>query len=122
MARFTAAPAATLAKARQAREYLKQHLLDKGVLVFMDYNTRKQAMRIKLYGYAVPERMEKLKPLGFVISQASGFGATVYINEEGVILPNPLRILERVKRLDSVRPKVASIRNIPYCPHCGHVL
>lgn len=122
MASITYAPAAILAKVRQARAYLYETGLDKDVNVWMFYSTTRKRAHIKMFGKFVPSRMKELTKLGFVYSNTSPYGAIVYINEDGVMLPNPKLILERVTGKAAVRHNVASISNFPYCPHCGHIL
>lgn len=105
MAKISSAPAAVQALTRQARLYLQQQGI-KASSTFVNYNSKKRAMRIKLYGTAADTTF--LLCLGFAVQVVRGCkSATVYINENGVIMPTA-----------APAPRTLAQR-LCLCPYCG---
>lgn len=120
MAQVRQAPKALQAVSAQAAAYLRANF-SYGTM-YRSYDTRKGAMRVKLYGLRqrmyTPRQQEAIRAhlhsLGFTISHSpSGkLQATLYHTVDAV--------LPRTTRTPPTRKPMVHAR--PRCAHCGHAL
>lgn len=90
MAAIREATPTALAHYKQARAYLKQQGLDECLKVYVSWDSRKQAIKLKLWNVPQANR-GKLSELGFkFVSPLYGpreLSAIVYIDAAGVVMP-----------------------------------
>lgn len=88
MANIMTASTHVRAKTWQAKRYLQQTGLTKGVELRIAYEPERKAARITLYGRKVLAMRVHLEPLGFKITCQTNrqSKATVFINRNGAVL------------------------------------
>lgn len=127
MAALREATPAALAHYKQARTYLKQKGLDECLKVYVSWDSRKQAIKLKLWNVPQANR-GKLSELGFkFVSPLYGpreLSAIVYINADGVVMSEaavaPSRRVVRkgalvLGRIEFVNPRTNNIVAVYDC-------